>query len=275
MSSPFPSFWIRGSVRCAANTDPPFQVHALDRHTIILRQNKCTNFEAPFLYLLIGSEKALLLDTGAEPHPGQPFPLRTLVDDLIRQATPNGVPLIVAHSHAHSDHVFGDAQFLGRPETTVVQPTLDHVRDFFGLVDWPEGSAAFDLGGRLLRILPIPGHEASHIALHDERTGILLTGDTLYPGLLIINDWPAYRLSAHRLERFTGGLTISYVLGAHIEMKREPGHLFPIGSTYQPDEHELSLGVSHLKLWSDTVSKMGESPHEMILPDFILEHEPS
>src|SRR6266480_8125533 len=45
--------------------NPPLQVYAYEPQTLILRQNPCANPEANFLYLLIGSEKALLIDTGA------------------------------------------------------------------------------------------------------------------------------------------------------------------------------------------------------------------
>ncbi len=45
--------------------EPPIQVHAYDPHTYVLRQSKATNYEAPFLYLLFGNERAILLDTGA------------------------------------------------------------------------------------------------------------------------------------------------------------------------------------------------------------------
>jgi hydroxyacylglutathione hydrolase len=55
--------WIHGSPDCATNDDEPLQVHAFDDETYILRENKCVNFEGPFLYLLFGTEKALLLDT--------------------------------------------------------------------------------------------------------------------------------------------------------------------------------------------------------------------
>ncbi len=51
-------------------------------------------------------------------------------------------------------------------------------------------------------MLLIPGHEDSHVAAYDPRTRSLLTGDTLYPGLLTVQDWPAYRRSAARLARF-------------------------------------------------------------------------
>lgn len=57
--------WIHGAPDCALSADPPLQVYAYDKDTYILRQSKCTHFEAPFLYLLFGTEKALLIDTGA------------------------------------------------------------------------------------------------------------------------------------------------------------------------------------------------------------------
>ena len=37
----------------------------MDANTFVLRQSMCTNYEGPFLYLLFGSEKVLLQDTGA------------------------------------------------------------------------------------------------------------------------------------------------------------------------------------------------------------------
>ncbi len=44
-------------------------MHLFDAHTFILRQSKTVNFEAPFLFLLCGNERALLLDTGATADP--------------------------------------------------------------------------------------------------------------------------------------------------------------------------------------------------------------
>ena len=37
------------------NTDPEVQVHAYNATTYIIRQNKCRTFEAPFIYVLIGT----------------------------------------------------------------------------------------------------------------------------------------------------------------------------------------------------------------------------
>ena len=56
--------WNEGSADCAKNPQPPLQQHQYNAQTFILRENLCTTFEAPFMYLLIGSSKALLIDTG-------------------------------------------------------------------------------------------------------------------------------------------------------------------------------------------------------------------
>src|SRR5436309_6418993 len=52
--------WNEGASDCKATPQPPLQVHAYEPQTFILRQNPCADFEANFLYLLIGSDKALL-----------------------------------------------------------------------------------------------------------------------------------------------------------------------------------------------------------------------
>ena len=57
--------WDHGSRRRGEDVGPPIQVHAADPHTFILRQSKSVHYEAPFLYLFCGNERALLLDTGA------------------------------------------------------------------------------------------------------------------------------------------------------------------------------------------------------------------
>ena len=69
MPGSLPAQWNAGAENCAASPQPPLQVHAYEPQTFILRQSPCLNPEANFLYLLIGSQKALLVDTGAVPDP--------------------------------------------------------------------------------------------------------------------------------------------------------------------------------------------------------------
>src|SRR6266567_3118031 len=63
--------WNEGAANCSVNTQPPIQVHPYNATTFILRENPCATFEAPFLYLLVGSHRALLIDTGDISEPGR------------------------------------------------------------------------------------------------------------------------------------------------------------------------------------------------------------
>src|SRR5215468_5784899 len=57
--------WIHGSSSAEGNADPAVQVHWHDPHTVLLRQSKAVHYEAPFLYLMFGARRAVLVDTGA------------------------------------------------------------------------------------------------------------------------------------------------------------------------------------------------------------------
>ena len=102
----------------------------------------------------------------------------------------SGTPhhLIVAHSHAHADHAAWDSQFAHRPDTTVVARRQDAIQRAFAIDEWPGGVGSLDLGQRDLTVIATPGHEDQHIAIYDAQSGLVLTGDTFYPGLLVVND---------------------------------------------------------------------------------------
>lgn len=268
--------WIHGSPDCALAADPPFQVHALDKDTYILRQSKCESFEAPFLYLLFGGERALLLDTGDSGAGGRPLPLREFVDGIIAQwqalhHPPASFELVVAHSHGHGDHVAGDSQFAGRPRTRVVPTGVAAVSSFFGFADWPNGTARFDLGNRELSLLAVPGHLDDHIAVYDAQTHILFTGDVFYPGFLFVNDRPAFRQSIARLASFLGRHPVSLLLGSHIEMSRAPGLVYDYGTTYQPFEHALELYPHHLLELHAALEAIGDDLTRKVFADFVLQ----
>src|SRR5262245_58055394 len=131
--------WIHGSDPCSANTDPPFQVHVYNENTIILRENKCINYEGPFIYLLFGQDKVFMQDTGAAPRANSTIavPIREtvqrIVDEWARKHGKSRMQLFVTHSHAHGDHVGGDAQFRDQPNTTLVGTKVEDVQAFFGI----------------------------------------------------------------------------------------------------------------------------------------------
>ena len=264
--------WIKGADRCDNNSDPLIQIEKYNSNTYILRQNKCINYEAPFMFLFLGDKKALLMDTGATEEEIK-FPLEKTVSQIIKdweKATHNQVELIVAHTHNHDDHTTGDVQFKNRLHTTVVGLDADKVAAFFKLDNWPLQNSTIDLGNRVIEIIPIPGHEKASIAVYDKQTKILLSGDSFYPGRLYIRDWQAFQLSIQRLVNFANNHSISYILGNHIEMSTTPGKDYPTGTTFQPNEHVLPLNVAQLKLLNKELKNLGEVPQRKILDDVII-----
>ena len=244
VSGSLPTQWNIGAEDCAASPQPPLQVHTYEPQTFILRQSPCANFEANFIYLLIGSDKALLIDTGAVADP-QAMPLAKTIMELVPEKDHKKLPLLVAHTHRHLDHRAGDPQFASLPSVQVVPFDLEGVRAFFGFSNWPNGIAHLDLGGRTVDVIPTPGHNQTHVAFYDSRTGILFSGDFLMAARLLIEDAAAYRESALRVVDFLKTRSLTHILGGHIELNTA-GRAFRFGSHHHPNEHRLELARADL-----------------------------
>jgi hydroxyacylglutathione hydrolase len=236
--------WNEGASDCKATPQDPLQVHNYEPQTFILRQNPCADFEANFIYLLIGSDKALLIDTGAVADP-QAMPLAKMILQLLPDKDHKKLPLLVAHTHRHLDHRAGDPQFASLPSVQVVPIDLEGVQSFFGFTNWPNGIAHVDLGGRTVDVIPTPGHNQTHVAFYDDRTGILFSGDFLLPGRLLIENAAAYHESALRVIDFLKTRPLTHILGGHIELNAA-GRAYRFGSHYHPNEHQLELARADL-----------------------------
>jgi hydroxyacylglutathione hydrolase len=234
--------WNEGASDCNATPQDALQVHSYEPQTFILRQNPCASFEANFIYLLIGSNKALLIDTGAVADP-KAMPLAKTILKLLPDKEHTKLPLLVAHTHRHLDHRAGDPQFASLPSIQIVPFDLDAVRAFFGFINWPNGIAHLDLGGRTVDVIPTPGHNPTHVAFYDGRTGILFSGDFLLPARLLIDDTAVYHESALRVIDFLK--TRPLILGGHIELNAA-GRAYRFGSHYHPNEHRLELARADL-----------------------------
>jgi hydroxyacylglutathione hydrolase len=232
--------WDAGAETCgAAVRGSSIQVHPYNAQTFVLREKLCATWEAPFMYLLVGSRRALLIDTGDIGDPSV-MPLAETVMRLLPGDAQSKMPLIVVHTHGHLDHREGNRQFENRPGVQLVLSDLTHVRQYFGFTDWPNGIAQVDLGDRVIDVLPAPGHHPAHVVYYDRNTGILFSGDYLLHGRLLVDDLAAYRASARRVADFVKDRPVSHVLGGHIE-KNSAGELLPWQSTYHPDEHALQM----------------------------------
>jgi hydroxyacylglutathione hydrolase len=231
--------WDPGAEQCRPDLQRT-QVQAYDEATIVIRQNPCVDPEANLLYLLIGRERALLLDSGATDDPRLTDELTRLVTGYLAKPDGGRLPLVVAHTHHHQDHRSGDAAFAALPDTVVVPVDGAGMRGFFGLQDWPEGGAHFELGNRSIEIVPTPGHHPDHLVFIDSRTRLLFSGDFVLPGRLLVEDIDGYAASALRVIEAVNNWGVQFALGAHIEMAAN-GELYPGGATFHPDERALPL----------------------------------
>jgi hydroxyacylglutathione hydrolase len=231
--------WNEGAKNCKANLQPPLEVHAYNSQTFILRENLCSTFEAPFVYLLIGSTKALLIDTGDIADPNL-MPLGRTVMDLLPGSGAAKLSLLVVHTHRHLDHRGGDGEFAHVANVQVVGFDIDSIRQYYNFTDWPNGLSQMNLGDRIVDVIPTPGHNATHLAFYDRNTGLFFSGDFLMPGRLLIDEAGADLASAKRVAAYVKDHPVSYVLGGHIELDADD-QTFPWESQYHPNEHVLQL----------------------------------
>ena len=236
--------WDEGAPNCARSSQAPLHVHPYNATTYILRENLCTTFEAPFMYLLIGSAKALLIDTG-DVADAKVVPLADAVMRLLPGEGSGKLPLLVVHTHRHLDHRAGDVQFAHLPNVQVVGYTIESVRAFYKFGEWPTGVAQLDFGNRIVDVLPTPGHNQTEVSFYDRNTGLFFSGDFLMPARLLIDNASADLASAERVAAFVKDRPVSFVLGGHIEMNAA-GKLYEWESQYHPDEHVLQMSKEDL-----------------------------
>jgi glyoxylase-like metal-dependent hydrolase (beta-lactamase superfamily II) len=232
--------WHPGAEQCTPETTRTESTRIEDG-LFALRQNPCVDYEANLVYVVVGTKRVLLIDTGAvegdaaKPLVEQVAALRTL---------PGGemLPLLVVHTHSHQDHRAGDAEFARLPATAFVAP---------------DGAAVpeeIDLGDRVVQVIPTPGHLPDHVAIYDPRTRALFTGDFLLLGRLLVDDLDDYRQSAQRVAEFARTHPVSHVLGAHIELDVH-GNAYPGGASFHPHERLAPLTAQDLHDLPDALAQ--------------------
>jgi glyoxylase-like metal-dependent hydrolase (beta-lactamase superfamily II) len=268
--------WATGGPNCL--TVPDWQVHEYNEDFYILRESGCINAEKPFLYLIFGEDKALLEDTGVAYSTPDHTVISTapVIMDLLakwaQRKHHSPVSLIVIHSHSHGDHTAADGQFKAMPGVQFVEAKPEEIQKTAGIREWPTDLGEIDLGKRIIDVIPIPGHDFASIALYDRWTGNLMTGDSLYPGRLYVQDdqIPVYAASAKRLVDFVKIHPVAHVLGTHIEQGSQPYFDYPRGTRYQPKEHVLELSRAHVFELNEAFVKMNGKPIKMVYPDFAV-----
>jgi glyoxylase-like metal-dependent hydrolase (beta-lactamase superfamily II) len=95
----------------------------------------------------------------------------------------------------------------------------------FHITDWIYGGEKIDLGGRVLEVVPTPGHTPDSISLWDAQNGLLFTGDMYYPGAIFLfrpeTNLDAYEASIERM----AALGARLLLPAHNVPVADPADL--------------------------------------------------
>lgn len=177
-----------------------FTIEQIDEVTYAISEYK--HWEEIHCYLLLGKEKALLIDTGLGV-----ANIREIVDKI------TSLPIMVVTTHVHWDHIGGHRFFevfavheaesrwiMGEfplPLSVVKQNLLNGNCEFpksFAIENYKvftgtpqqilKDGDEIDLGNRSVKVLHTPGHSPGHCCFYEAEKGYLYSGDLIYKGCL-------------------------------------------------------------------------------------------
>ena len=197
---PLSAAWMKelrthNCTRAEYAVDPYAEVYRFREGVYGILKESADGMGAPWMYLIDGPEKAMLIDTGFGIGD-----LKGLVEQIIGKK-----PLIVVCTHAHFDHCYGNCQFdkvyCHEYEAPYMELKQDsHIWDYlfdengkpiwydfdrrdivpyrrYEIVPCPDGYV-FDLGGdHQVELVHLAGHSAGHAGYLDKKNRILFCGD--------------------------------------------------------------------------------------------------
>lgn len=222
---------------------PWFTITGIDAHTHIISEYR--HWEEPHCYLLEGSEKSLLIDTGLGICD---------ISEEVKKLT--NKPVIAVATHIHWDHIGGHKYY---PDFYAHKEELNWLKGGFPLsietirsmvtdrCDLPSGydvnvyeffqgtptrlladGDTISLGNRIINVLHTPGHSPGHMCFFEKDKGYLFTGDLVYKDILFAyfpsTDPQAYLKSLEKV----AGLPVKDVFPAHHSLDIRSEILFRI-----------------------------------------------
>jgi glyoxylase-like metal-dependent hydrolase (beta-lactamase superfamily II) len=226
-----------------------FQVYRIPNDVIAIYEPY--HFQGVISYLIIGSEKALLWDTGMGI--GN-------IKEVVMELTDK--PVIVVNSHTHFDHIgsnylfdevlvfdnkhaidrlrrgYSSAELMPHAKQKLFDKEPPAGFDLFNYAILPsnprpiQDGHMIDLGNRDLEVIHAPGHSYDSIMLLDRKNKMLFTGDGYYPGNLYAHyegtvygnsDIPIYAKTMRRISELVPEL--NSIHPSHNAPTSEPGIL--------------------------------------------------
>ena len=177
-----------------------FTIEKIDCDTYAISEYK--HWEETHCYLLLGTEYAVLIDTGLGVSN-----IKSVVDSL------TSLPILVITTHIHWDHIGGhryfkdfavyenEVEWLSEKFPIPLQvvknnlmlkpcefPKDFHIEDYNIFRGTPtrilHDGEQIDFGNRTLKVIHTPGHSPGHCCFYEQDRGWLYSGDLIYKGCL-------------------------------------------------------------------------------------------
>lgn len=214
-----------------------FTVDKIDADTYIISEYR--HWEEPHCYLLNGTGRSLLIDTGLGI---------CNISQVIEKLTSH--PVTAAATHIHWDHIGGHRYYpdfyaheaeinwlkggFPQPLEAVKKCVADRCElpDGYDINTYElfqgtpakvlHGGERIQLGGRSVEVLHTPGHSPGHMCFWEKERGYLYTGDLVYKGTLAAwfpsTDPQAYLSSLEKIAK----LPVKKVFPAHHSLNIQP-----------------------------------------------------
>ena len=234
-----------------------FTVEKIDAQTFAVSEYK--HWEETHCYLLCGSERAVLIDTGLGV-----ANIKKVVEDLA------DMPVAVLTTHVHWDHIGGHKYFkdfaIHENEVSWISErfplSLQAVKKILMLkpCEFPAGfclddyqifkgiptrilhdSDLIDLGNRTLKVIHTPGHSPGHCCFYEQDRGLLYSGDLIYKGCLDAFYPTTDPLAFMRSVEKVRSLKIKKVLPAHHQLNISASLIDEIAKAFQSLYHQGKL----------------------------------
>lgn len=177
-----------------------FHIEKIDNETFAI--SEYGHWEETHCYLLLGTERAVLIDTGLGV-----ANIKTVVDSI------TSLPVLVITTHVHWDHIGGHKHFrdfavhekefawiyekfpipLQMVKENLTRNPCEFPSDFniesyqvfqgMPLFTMRDGDI-IELGNRSLQVFHTPGHSPGHCCFYEKERGYLYSGDLIYSGCL-------------------------------------------------------------------------------------------
>jgi glyoxylase-like metal-dependent hydrolase (beta-lactamase superfamily II) len=187
------------------------------------------------MYLLEGEDKAILIDAGDSKGDLQRY---------IKTLTVKPVELIV--THGHGDHAARIDQFdkvyLSHVDIDMLTDWFDMKIDASNVIDL-KGDENFNIGGKTIEVISVPGHTLGSVAILDRERELLFTSDCIGSGGL----WMQLPTSTTLTKYYATLCDLQKKLEGMSNLQIFVGHAGKLGNRYYLDYlndlHELTKDI--------------------------------